>query len=139
MTAWTSAERVSIRKYLGFPTLFRQIEPRIENAIQSVQAVADGGVLPDDSTQASMRAVLAKLDSLETKISDLYCQFQIEQVGKEELHLNMSMALAMFKSEGRRLIHQLSIPLGTRVVRDYFGQSEMADYNSSNPFILTDL
>ena len=57
--AWTEADRVAIRSYLGFADLFLQADPRLESAITSLQARVEGGTRPDVSAEAQVRRWLA--------------------------------------------------------------------------------
>lgn len=139
MTAWSEPEKARLRKYLGYPALFKQLEPKLENAIKSVQAVADGGVLPDDSTQVEMRLALTNLAALEVQMNSLYPFAHVNQADEDKVGLDIPRAMAMYRSEGRRLISQLSIPLGTTPVRDYFSPitadpSDWGTGHGSTPF-----
>lgn len=120
MTAWTETEKANLRAYLGYPSLFHQYEPRLENAITAVQSTADGGALSSSATQDRMRSVLTQLATLESKITELQCSYSIMEAGTDNVRLDAGRALFLLRMEGRRLIGQLSIPLGTRPIRDYF-------------------
>lgn len=139
MSAWTEDELAQMRAYMGFPSLFHQREPRLENAMRSVQSTADGGVLSSTATQDRMRATLAALASIEAAITATYCTLGVDSAGAENVRINSTRKLFVLKGEGRRLIGQLAIPLGTRPVRGYFDQPEYGDVNSSNPFTINDL
>ena len=135
MTAWTESEKSNIRAYLGFPALFHQQEPRLENAINSVQSVADGGVLPTSDTQERMRTVLSQLSNVDTKITALYCQFQVLEVSNPKTRLDAIRAAFYLKMEGRRLITQLAIPLGTKPFRDYYSPLPLNnEFGGNSPF-----
>lgn len=120
MTAWTEAEKANLRAYLGFPSLFANYEPRLENAITAVQSTADGGALSSSATQDRMRSVLTQLATLESKMTELQCSYSIMEAGTDNVKLDAGRALFLLRMEGRRLIGQLSISLGTRPIRDYF-------------------
>lgn len=125
MTAWTEDEKARIRAYLGYPSLFTQYEPRLENAIRAVQSTADGGALPSTATQDRMREGLTSIASIEQKITALYCSLQLLEAGTEAVRLDSARAMMMLRSEGQRLIKvYLGIPLDTQPRRDYFFSGE---------------
>lgn len=138
MSDWTPTERAQIRKYMGYSPLFQDYQSLLESAINAVRARADGGDLPDDSTQESIRAVIAKLISIEDKLQGLWCQFQVSEVGSEKLRLNFIQAVSLLKAEGRRLIHQIAIPLGTTPVRDFWSASELTEPENDVTFLWGD-
>jgi hypothetical protein len=70
--AWTEADRVQIRHYLGFADLFLQADPRLEQAIASVQARAEGGTRPDDSAERQLRGWLGQLARLEARFEEVW-------------------------------------------------------------------
>lgn len=120
MTAWTPDEKANIRAYLGFPALFHQQEPRLENAINAVQSVADGGALPDSATQDRMRNVLAQLAYIDCRLSNSQGYLHALSVDNNDIKVDFIRANFVLKMEGRRLITQLAIPLGTKPFRDYY-------------------
>lgn len=120
MTAWTEQEKADIRAFMGFPSLFHQQEPRLENAINSVQSVADGGALVSTATQDRMRAALVRLNAIDASITCLYDRLLVTEVGEEQVKLNASRAIFVLEGQGRRWITQLAIPLGTQPFRDYY-------------------
>lgn len=64
--AFTNAQKVQIRKWLGYPSIFRYKDVRLESAIE---VVGD-----DPDAQAEVEAVLARLatgdDSVESQLDD---------------------------------------------------------------------
>ena len=51
MAKFTEEDRTFIREFLGFGAIFLQADPRLENAITAIQAEADGGDRPDNTSQ----------------------------------------------------------------------------------------
>jgi hypothetical protein len=49
--AFSEADRVWIRHFMGFAAIFVQADLRLENSIQAIQSQADGGVRPDSSSE----------------------------------------------------------------------------------------
>lgn len=72
--AWTEADRVQIRGYLGYSSQFLQADPRLENAMTNAQAIADGGTRPNPSPSAAetqVRLIIANLQSIDTFMLNL--------------------------------------------------------------------
>lgn len=120
MSSWTSAEKATLRSYLGYPALFHTFEPRLENAISAVQSTADGGALPDSSTQDRMRLEMAAVAAVETKLDALQCSFSVLEAGTDKVRLDAIRASVYLKAEGRRHIARISDALGTQPITDYF-------------------
>ncbi len=109
--AFTEAERVDIRKYLGFPALFQQANPRLEFAMTAVQSTADGGIRPDGSTEALIRKTLGKLATLEDSLEALWTQAQALTV--DELKIDPARGMMVLRAEGRRLVGIIAVVLNT--------------------------
>lgn len=139
MTAWSEDEMAAIRAYMGFPSLFHQQEPRLENAIKSVQSISDGGNLPSSATQDRMRLALAHLASIDAQILCLYPKLLISEVGDEKVSINAYKAIFVLEGQGRRWITQLAIPLGTRPFRDYFSPLPLNEEFGGGSLFPTDL
>jgi hypothetical protein len=116
--AWSEADRATLRHYLGFPALFDQAEPRLENAIRSVQAEADGGTRPDNSTETQIRGWLAQLARVEARLEEVWDEAEALKV--DELGIDPARALALLRSEGRRVVGNLARALGTVPRHDVF-------------------
>lgn len=123
MVVFTPDQQASIRKYLGYSPLYRDMDPALENAMRAISAVSDGGQMPDDSTVVQIIAILDQLAGIETKISSLYCGLEdIEfQSGTTKTKTNNLMAISFLRNEGWRTIQKLSIPMSTKPQRNYFG------------------
>lgn len=119
--AWTEADRVKIRHYLGFAAIFHQADPRLESAITAVQSIADGGARPDDSTEQHIRGILGKLQTIENRLEALWEQMQAGVI--DELSIDAARAAIMLRSEGRRLVHGIAAALSTSPRRDIFSPS----------------
>lgn len=122
MAQFTEAQRVQIRDALGFAALFEQADPRLENAITAIQAIADGGNRPDNSSQLSALAIVCE-------IQGCYCQLlalrqQLAVLRADKVHIDAARAIIMVRSEGRRLVTRLSAALSTNPRRDIFSASE---------------
>jgi hypothetical protein len=136
MTAWSESERADLRAYIGSSSLFRQFEPRWENAITSVQSVADGGSLPTSDTQTRMRTVLTQLKYIDSKLIDTQTWAQALEVDKGDIKVDYIRANFLLKMEGRRLITQLCTPLGLKgPFKDYYSGLSVEENYSGNPFV----
>jgi hypothetical protein len=127
--AWSEADRATLRHYLGFPALFHQAEPRLENAIRSVQSEADGGTRPDNSTEMQIRGWLAQLARVEARLEEVWDEAEALKV--DELGIDPARALALLRSEGRRVVGNLARALGTVPRHDVFS---CPDFNAHGTF-----
>lgn len=116
--AFIEAERVEIRRYLGFSRMYLQTDPRLESAITTAQSAADGGAAPDSSTEALIRATLTDLGTLENSLKALWPQAQALAAGS--LRLDVARAAAMLRAEGRRLVGVIADQLEIAPRRDVF-------------------
>lgn len=116
--AFVEADRVSIRRWLGYSAMYASRDPILESAITSAQSVADGGSRPDDSTEEAIQAYLAELSTLETRWKEYYEQMLAHKV--DELVVDPLRGLAGLKQIGRMYVGHLSDALSTPVKRDVF-------------------
>lgn len=116
--AWTEADRVAIRSYLGFADLFLQADPRLEQAMSSVQAKPEGGTRPDDSAERQIRGWLAQLARIETRLEELWEEAEAGHV--DELGVDPYRGMALLRAEGRRLVGRLARALATTPHADAF-------------------
>ena len=114
--AFTEAQRVKIRLYLGFPDVFRANDPRLEGAMDVIGARAD--------TQAEVVACLAALVLAETKIATLLGSAGIKKVDEVEFFQAQSGGSAAVRdacSNARMWASRLSILMGVPLMGDAFG------------------
>lgn len=120
MAAWTEAQRVSARKWLGFGNVFLQADPRFETAMNAVLAVADGGTRPDNSAQLAILGYLAFLDggtippaagSLEAQWQALLIQLAVGEADGEA-KIDAIRALAGVAKIGRFYVRLICYSLG---------------------------
>jgi len=110
--AFSEGDRVQIRTYLGFGSLYLQADPRLENAITAIQSVADGGTRPTNDAELAAKAILVDLHDIDVRIKALRDQqAATEVVG--ELRLDAAREQARLRSEGRIYIHRLARMLDT--------------------------
>jgi hypothetical protein len=121
--AFTESNRVDIRRLLGFSANFVQADPRLENAITSVQAISDGGTRPDNSTELAVKSFVTSLQTLETKLASFWDTATVGSV--DEIKIDAARGSFFLRSEGRRLVTNLSVLLGLRGPRrDIFSASD---------------
>ena len=114
--AFTEAQKVQIRKYLGYPDLFRSANTRLESAIEVV------GGRPE--TQAEVESILAKLAALQERIDGQLATAGIKQVDEIEFFENASLLGLL--SHGRMLCGNLSTLFGIPIASDPFGSGGYA-------------
>lgn len=119
---FTESDRVSLRGYLGYSALFLQADPRLELAITTVQSIADGGTRPDSTTETAIKAIVTQLQTLETRLSDLWIQMQATAV--DEVKVSPLRGMMGLRMEGRRLVHKLARHLDTAPRSDVFSSVE---------------
>lgn len=140
-STFTEANRVQIRRWLGFSAIFIEADPRLENAIKSVQAVADGGTRSDDSTVLAIKDYLTKLASIETEWVKLTTQGGMQGGTIDELKIDPLRGLAGLQKIGRMYVGFIADALSTRPRRDVFtapklladGGAPLPDYSSGEP------
>lgn len=128
MAAWTEAERANIRHYLGFSAIFLQADPRLETAMTSVLAVADGGTRPDSSTQTQIQGWLTKLATVDQRLEDLWIQAQA--TGVDEVKVNPAVGMSLLRKEGRRLVNNISRALSTTPRADIYSSAPANPHGS---------
>mgnify|MGYP003534394906 FL=1 len=116
--AFTEAQRVKLRKFLGYPVVFRSYNPRLESAFDVI------GGRPD--TQASVEDLITKIDAVDLTLASALSLAGLKRAEEVEWYQAMSgkgisapMAAAM--AQGRMLIGRLSTTFGVPVESDYFG------------------
>lgn len=120
--AFSEADRVQIRIYLGFGSLYWQADPRLENAITALQSVADGGTRPTSDAELAAKGIVTELGDIDSRIRALRDQqAATEVVG--ELRLDAAREQQRLCTEGRRYVHRLARMLDTFPRSDAFGPS----------------
>jgi|ERR1041385_3464732 hypothetical protein len=120
MTTFAESDRVKIRKWLGFSAIFLQADPVLENAITSVQAIADGGSRPNDSTVVAIKDYLTKLDSIESQWMLLTTEGGMQGGQVDELKIDPLRGLQGLCKIGRMYVGFIADALATRPHRDVF-------------------
>lgn len=121
--AFSEADRVKIRSYLGYAQIFLQADPRLESAMTAVQSIADGGTRPDNSAELYIKAIVVDLESVDTRLKSLHAPALATKA--DDVSLDVPRARAMLCAEGRRIVNRLSVQLDTRPQRDVFGPAPL--------------
>lgn len=122
MSAFTEAERVQIRSYLGASRMYIASDPRLESAITNAQTSAEGGSAPDDSTETYIRSLIVNLQGVDTRIKALQAQKGASAV--DEIRVDPAREHGRLCKEGRMWVARLSDVLRYRPLRDVFGGIE---------------
>lgn len=112
--ALTNAQRVEIRRCLGWSARFRQFDSRLEQAMNALDAMFSTD--PDTTTQVI--GYLASVAAVEVELLDAHTNAQAEQLGA--IKLDGAKLIGILRSEGRRFVGQLSATLGVPVRHDIF-------------------
>lgn len=121
--AYTNAEKLGIRKWLGF-SLFQDSDFRVDAAVIASQSIADGGSQADDSAEAEIRKQLGYLDQIEARQLDLHLQMSVGKVDEVEVDAARgAIALSML---GRQYVGIISGILGLAPYRDVFSPAALS-------------
>ena len=115
---FSEADRVQLRRVLGFAAIFRQADPRLENAILAVQATADGGTRPDDSTVTAIKSYVTQIQTIETQLQKLWSMAMATAAGSARLDVYRGMI--QLRSEGYRYVGYIADALATKPFRNIF-------------------
>lgn len=109
--AFSETQKTQIRRYLGYPDVYRQANTRLESAIEVV------GSRPE--TQTLIEADLASLATIEAKLSgSVLSSAGVKKVDEIEFFQNGSLSVT--RQEGRRICGRLSITFGVPIASDVF-------------------
>ena len=112
--AFSDAQKTQIRRYLGYPDVYRQANTRLESAIEVV------GSRPD--TQTLIESDLAALVAIEAKLSGaVLSSAGVRKVDEIEFFQNGSLDIT--RKEGRRICGRMSVTFGVPLASDVFGTS----------------
>ena len=116
--AFTEAERVQIRRFLGYPAVHQGEGRSLNSSIAAVQAAGDGGLMADNSTEVAVRGFLANLAALEAQIAQLWESMLASKI--ETIEIDPARGLFALYADARRLVGHISDALDVRPVRDVF-------------------
>ena len=115
--AFSEAQRVKIRFYLGYPDLYRYRDHRLESAIDVV------GGRPE--TQALVETVLDAIADVETSVGSSLSTAGLKRAEDVEWYQagTAGSQIEGKRAEGRAHCSRLSIILGVTLAGDAFGRS----------------
>ncbi len=115
--AFTEAQRIKIRKYLGIPHVNQYLDPRLEGRMDLVGANA--------AAQAEAETILAAIIAAETKMVSSLDDAGLKRADEVEWYPGKNGAgtagLDAAKNEARLYCSQLSNFFGVPIVNDAFG------------------
>jgi hypothetical protein len=126
--AFIETDRVQVRKYLGYPQIWLQADPRLEAAMSNIQSVSDGGTRPNPSPSAAeveAKAVLATLQALDASLLTLSQLSSATQVGK--IRVDAAREDLRLRGVGRMHCSRLADMFDTQVAKDVFSASPPSD------------
>lgn len=111
-TPFTSAQKASIRLYMGWSARFHQFDSALEQAMSAIDSE------PDDSTHDIIVADLTALDDLCDRLTDSYGRIKAMKVGA--IDLPGTNEIGLLRSEGRRVAGRIAATLGVEIRHDVF-------------------
>jgi len=150
--AYSEQDRTLIRHFLGYPAIFTQAEPRLENAITATQSLADGGARPDSNTENFIKGLVYGSSSqtgspvtpgpttqsttfvmpatigllaIEQKMTNMLDVAFVNSADQNEANIDVARGNATLRIEGRRLVNSLARMLATKPRADIFSSSDV--------------
>jgi hypothetical protein len=123
--AFTDTEAASIRAYLGYGQVFRQYDPRLENAILTVGNLPESLALAQ-TIMASIATVDAALPGVLLAAGTLEAVNDVKFAATGRSTGTGTTFIEGIRAEGRRYIGRLSTLFAVPVASDYFGEDGYA-------------
>lgn len=112
--AFSEVQKAQIRRYLGYPDVYRYANTRLESAIDVV------GSRPE--SQTLIESDLAALVAIESKLSTtVLASAGVRKVDEIEFFERGNLETA--RKEGRRICSRLSVTFGVPLAGNVFGES----------------
>lgn len=108
--AFTEAQRVQIRLFLGWPARYFQEESALEQSMNGIENEPD--------TVASVVVILARIADIDAKVTACYTRIKALKVGG--IGLTGQLELGALRSEGMRVTSHLASTLGIEIRNDYW-------------------
>lgn len=132
--AYTESDRVQIRQYLGFSSIFLQADPRLESAISATQSTSENGTRPDTSTETFVKTLIVKLQAIDTSLDALSCQVGVVKA-EEGIQLDSAREMLRLKGMGRLYVHRLARVFDTFPRSDIYSSApDLASAYPGYPF-----
>lgn len=134
--SFTSSEKYKIRKYLGYPQVYKQANPRLESALDQVGL--------DTDAVADVQDILTKITQVETYLVQALSTAGLKRAEDIEWYPDQGSTasggvVASLNQQGRKFCSQLSIIFGVPIQNNIFGGQGYTGDNwkqfsgSSNP------
>jgi hypothetical protein len=113
LMALIEAQKVQVRKYLGYPSLYSNSFFALNSALDVISA----------ELQTEVEAILASLVIVESKLAGTLTTAGLSSVGQGDPEWYEGAKLKEIRAEGRRFCARLSSLLGIFLRDDAFGES----------------
>lgn len=123
--AFTDAQKVSIRKFLGYPQVYVLSNPRLENAIDVI-----GGVSERQTYVAGLLGDLDTIDTVLAQAGETNAAYGAIKKADEVEFYDSSSSGGFASNPVRRaqtLVSRLSTAMGVPLNADYFGRGGYRD------------
>lgn len=130
--ALSNANRVEIRRCLGWSARFRQFDSRLEQAMNALDAMFS----TDPDTTNEVLGFLTSIQNVEAEILSAHTNLQAMKLGSIEL--DGVKQIGMLRSEGRRFVGQLAATLGVPVRHDIFSGRAPQSFASATGMVPAD-
>lgn len=128
--AFAESDRVQIRKYLGYPQIWLQADPRLESAITNIQSVNDTppGTRPDgppSSAEVEAKATITSLQAVDAAIAALRGLMGGTTV--DEVKVDAFREDIRLRTEGRMYVARLAHMFDTEPQQDVYSSASSGD------------
>lgn len=121
MVVLSNAQRNDVVRWGGWSRLYKQSYPKLENAMNAIRSLAEGGTQEDDSAVLQVIAWLANLTTLETQELNLACEMSVLTAGTDKVTLDAAgRGLYGLRKLQRKYIGMIYDTLSTAIYRDVF-------------------
>lgn len=107
--AITAANRVKVRRYLGWSARFSQTDGALERAITALET--------EPESETELLALVVECERIDTAITDAESRLKASKVGSIELN---DGEVATLRSRGRQVAGRLAALLGVEIRSDAF-------------------
>lgn len=123
--AFSEQDRVAIRTYLGYPQIWLQADPRLEQAVSNIQAIADGGTRPNQPNgqgpsfaEMAARTLIQQLQQVDQSLLNLSSLMGGNAVGK--IQVDAAREDNRLRALGRMFVARLAHMFDTVPVNDVY-------------------
>lgn len=122
--AFTLTEQTAIRDYLGWTAKYQQFDSGLERAFSFIANLTSGG---DSSVEDQVRALLVKVQTIETEVDAARPRFKADQVGTIKLN---RMEIKQLANAAKIYIGRMARLLGVEVRGDAFAADLTKGYET---------